>query len=396
MFTLASKRFFKHFQNKVHATESVVRLTQQEEISVGGTAIIHRLIYSNGWVEIAKILLPKYQAQLPYETFQEKEFDLLKTLYHPFIVRPLRLELRQTVGMGSKTRTLILEHIEGVTLSSLIDFVQTLANVQRRFWAYELLNQLSSAVGYMHDQGIIHGDLAPENIMIQPTGFIKLIDFGVARYETDASHSFQVTGRTYYRAPELHAQGTTSKEGDVYAIGKIFEQGLPENEILTSEESKNLLRQLVDERKLPPPHFQHASWFTGLQPLPCLSSLVQKGKLRQNTKILDGHGWCMRHRMVGLTGILIAILPLITTWLPQVAKLTVNTLPYSLVSISNLNSGIRYETPIRRLDVPAGRVQIEFVIPSQNNRHITKVVQTSPGEHVKVFEDFRFTDSLLE
>src|SRR5690606_41766943 len=64
------------------------------------------------------------------------------------------------------------------------------------------------AVGHMHQKGIIHGDLNPENILITQQGFVRLIDFGVATEKEGPRHDFRVAGRQYFRAPELLKTGT--------------------------------------------------------------------------------------------------------------------------------------------------------------------------------------------
>lgn len=58
------------------------------------------------------------------------------------------------------------------------------------------------ALDFLHSNGIVHRDLKPANILIKPDGYISLVDFGLAKAETD-SHCWSMVGTPIYMAPEL-------------------------------------------------------------------------------------------------------------------------------------------------------------------------------------------------
>lgn len=58
------------------------------------------------------------------------------------------------------------------------------------------------ALEFLHANGIVHRDLKPANILIKPDGYISLVDFGLAKPETDA-HTWAMVGTPIYMAPEL-------------------------------------------------------------------------------------------------------------------------------------------------------------------------------------------------
>jgi serine/threonine protein phosphatase PrpC len=80
--------------------------------------------------------------------------------------------------------------------------------------------KLTKAVAALHRAGIIHRDIKPDNIMLEPDGGLKLIDLGVARLRRfDEGESLEVPGTRSYMAPELFA-GTPADEGsDIFALG---------------------------------------------------------------------------------------------------------------------------------------------------------------------------------
>jgi len=80
--------------------------------------------------------------------------------------------------------------------------------------------------------------------------------------------------------------------------------------------------------------------------------------------------------------------------LPQSGKITINTMPPSHFGMPAVNADVRFETPLISMVVPSGSIKIDFVLPSQNNRRIVREVRVSPGQHVKLFEDFSNLDTL--
>ena len=82
--------------------------------------------------------------------------------------------------------------------------------------------QIAMAIGYLHDKDIWHRDLKLENILIDETGYLKLIDFGLAKIlkETEMSQSFW--GTPEYLAPEMVSQKGHDKAVDWWALGVLI------------------------------------------------------------------------------------------------------------------------------------------------------------------------------
>jgi serine/threonine protein kinase len=242
---------------------------------------------------------------------------------------------------------------------------------------------------------VVHGDIAPENLILQTNGLIKLVDFGVARRIEDPQHEFRVAGRMNYRAPELKTSGQTTFEGDVYAVGKIFEQLLGD-QFLTEKRSETL-NLLLEKRELPKLDLDQG-WFKGVDPMPPLEVLHQPTIIRAKTKILSFEKSRISPAMLhGL--LLLAAFPFLTSWLPQFGLMTINTLPASMIMLEDLSvppghpqsafRGVPMVTPIQNFEFPSGPVRVHFVVPSQQNRRVIREVMIRPNEHLKFFEDFR-------
>ncbi len=113
------------------------------------------------------------------------------------------------------------EYIDGRTLRDKLNVTSghNLAPLE----ACEVMLQLTSGVQYIHDHGLIHRDLKPDNLFYLPDGSIKISDFGISspigskREKGDA-----VTGTVYYTAPEILMGGAPLVQSDIYSMGILF------------------------------------------------------------------------------------------------------------------------------------------------------------------------------
>jgi serine/threonine protein kinase len=119
---------------------------------------------------------------------------------------------------------LVMEFVQGETLAQAWQRAgQRFAEAQVVAWAKELCDVL----GYLHSQQppVIFRDLKPDNIIVQPNGRLKLIDFGIARHFTPGKTSDTTKfGTPGYAAPEQYGQGQTDARSDIYALGVVMHQ----------------------------------------------------------------------------------------------------------------------------------------------------------------------------
>lgn len=141
------------------------------------------------------------------------EPDMLKRLSHPALPR-----LYDIIENESSVY-LIVEYINGRTLSTGLDLNGPVSEDAAAQWGI----QLCEVLGYLHSQKphpVIYRDMKPSNIMLQPDGQLKLIDFGIAReYKSRASNDTVFIGTRGYAAPEQYGTGQTSAASDIYSLG---------------------------------------------------------------------------------------------------------------------------------------------------------------------------------
>lgn len=82
--------------------------------------------------------------------------------------------------------------------------------------------QIALAIGHLHSQGIIHRDLKLENILIDKDGYLKIIDFGLAKILKDDEMTHTLAGTPEYLAPEMITQEGHDKNVDWWALGVLI------------------------------------------------------------------------------------------------------------------------------------------------------------------------------
>jgi serine/threonine-protein kinase len=188
-----------------------------EELGRGGMGVVYRGEDPVLERQVAiKVLPPKKLTQKAVDRFL-REARTAARLDSPYIVRI------HDIGEVDEIHFIVMEFVEGQTLGDIlpdeeIPGSQALAELFRVFW------QVLQAVRYAHDNGVIHRDLKPDNIMVTPAGQVKVMDFGLAFFE--GSHSLteigQVMGTAAYVSPEQALGRLTDSRTDIYSLGVIL------------------------------------------------------------------------------------------------------------------------------------------------------------------------------
>jgi serine/threonine protein kinase len=161
--------------------------------------------------------LPHAEQQPAVRAFQQ-EAQVLAQLNHPAIARVIDF------FQEDRFWYLVMEYVEGEGLDSALNrFPRGFEEQQVLLWAA----QLGSALDYLHQQNppIIFRDLKPANVMVQPDGVLKLIDFGIARYFKPGQNQDTIRfGTPGYAAPEQYGRGQTDARSDIFSLGVLLHQ----------------------------------------------------------------------------------------------------------------------------------------------------------------------------
>ncbi len=354
----------------------------REELASGGTALICRRIYSNGHREIEKTLHPRFQGQPQYERLQAREYTILADLKHPGVVRASRIEVKRS-GKKSQTAVLIFEDRQAISLDAFKGFVHELSFRDREVFCKELASALIETLRFIHGRGIVHGDVSPENIIIDPHGFVQLIDFACASREGVEPHGFMVQGKTLYRNPREGDVSEPSSASDCYAVGKIIET-LMGGDLGESEELASDVRRLIEDQVLPRSFLQSSM---RVSILPDRAVFLRQGRLVEKTPITPVHRFISSPAFLRSASLAMLGLTL-TSWMPQSGRFTFNSWPKTSISIDASNHRASFESPVTDMRLPAGRHRVRIKCPQNSCGSHEREIVILPGDSLKVFEDF--------
>jgi serine/threonine-protein kinase len=186
-----------------------------ELIGVGGMADIYK---ARDMVEdkivAAKILKNELAESEDFLRRFRNESKAIALLSHPNIVKIF------DVGFNDKVQFIVMEYIDGITLTEYIERQGVLK------WrdALHFVTQILRALQHAHDRGIVHRDIKSQNVMLLSDGTIKVMDFGIARFnrETDKTISEKAIGSVHYISPEQARGEATDEKSDIYSVGVML------------------------------------------------------------------------------------------------------------------------------------------------------------------------------
>ncbi|MBI3508985.1 MAG: serine/threonine protein kinase [Chlamydiia bacterium] len=181
-------------------------------LSSGGMSLLYLGLHPETHQPLAvKVLLPKFLKNREVLARFEKEAKIIAAADHPNIVK--------IYGQGEweKGLYIAIEFVRGISLSQ---FLQKKSFSQRK--ALEIILQVAYALSHLHSHGVIHGDLKPENALIDESGAVKLIDFGIAELLDEKEVRTSLMGTPVYMSPEQREPPYhISLSSDIYALGVI-------------------------------------------------------------------------------------------------------------------------------------------------------------------------------
>lgn len=144
-----------------------------------------------------------------------REAAILASLSHPNLPRVLDYFLTRTA------HALVMELVEGKSLERILEELRGAPMEEKKAIVYGI--QVCRVLHYLSLHGprpIVFRDLKPSNIMVTPSGRVKLVDFGIARFVKEAkSHDTFVFGTPGYAAPEQYGTGQTDQRSDIFSLG---------------------------------------------------------------------------------------------------------------------------------------------------------------------------------
>ncbi|MGK3985178.1 protein kinase [Sorangium sp. So ce136] len=184
-------------------------------LGIGGMAAVYAATHKIGRREAIKILHPEVARSKDLRARFEREAQAVNRFRHPGVV-----EIRDIDMTEDGAPFLVMELLDG---ESLADRLQRLGTIETGE-ALRLMDELLDVLGAAHDQGIIHRDIKLDNLFVERTGRLKVLDFGIARMRDGVKTAMRTrTGATLgtvsYMAPEQVRGISVDHRADLFAVG---------------------------------------------------------------------------------------------------------------------------------------------------------------------------------
>ena len=184
-----------------------------------------------------------------------REARILAALKHPSVV-PVH-EIFSACG----TAFLAMDYVKGATLR---EWMQTKPEGRR---IRPVVEELLTALEYLHGAGVVHRDIKPANILVQEGDKVVLIDFGAALLG-DPTHTLTLVGTPEYAAPEqFDSSAQPGPRADIYALGRSLERVAAGSDVLLPRRIRRSLRKAC-ARKAENRYASAAEWKRALNPVP--------------------------------------------------------------------------------------------------------------------------------
>jgi eukaryotic-like serine/threonine-protein kinase len=215
-----------------------------EKIGTGGMADVYKAVDEVlGRTVAVKVMHARYASDPSFAVRFRQEAQAAANLVSPNIVN------MYDWGAEGDTYYMVMEYVRGNDLKSIIQEKGALASTK----VADIGAQVCAALSVAHGYDIIHRDIKPHNIMVQPDGSVKVMDFGIARAgNTTMTQTGSVLGTAHYVSPEQAQGKDLQATSDLYSLGIVLYEASTGHVPFDADTPVAVALKQVNEQPKPP------------------------------------------------------------------------------------------------------------------------------------------------
>lgn len=197
------------------ATTLEDRYELRERIGQGGGSTVYRAIDHRLGRDVAvKVLGPELASDPAFVERFRREARAAASLSHPNVVAV------HDWGERDGSYHIVMELVAGNDLKSEIRHRGALPEAE----ALRIAMQIAAGLDAAHRRGVIHRDLKPQNVLLDPNGHVKVADFGIARVsgQSQLTRTDELFGTVHYLSPEQAEGKPADERSDLYSLGIVL------------------------------------------------------------------------------------------------------------------------------------------------------------------------------
>ena len=187
-----------------------------------------------------KVMLKEYGADAEFVEKFKREAQAAARLIHPNIAQIY------SYGIADGMPYIAMELVAGGSLDQLMKNAGASIDIPR---VMKICEQVAQALRCAADQGLVHGDVKPENVLLDANGNAKLVDFGLAAMQKDTN---EIWGTPYYIAPEKVKKEPVDYRADMYSLGGTIYHALTGVAPFEGDDASAVVKKRFEGPPVPP------------------------------------------------------------------------------------------------------------------------------------------------
>jgi len=207
-----------------------------------------------------KRIRPHLSSQPNFVRMFLNEAKLAAQLNHPNIVQIYDL------GRVNDSYFIAMEYISGRDMSRIIPKAEKAGIPFPMIYALRIASNVCEGLYFAHTKtdaygnplNIVHRDITPENILVSFSGTVKIVDFGIAKANTqlEQTRAGEIKGKLSYMSPEQCMGHPLDARSDIFSFGSVIYEWVTGYKLFTGENEMAILKSIIDGKIYPPSYFK--------------------------------------------------------------------------------------------------------------------------------------------